>query len=604
MRDDPGGTGAPVVHQLPLRAVDLLALPLFSVLALALFGGSWVDPSKALVGVPADNVLTVWSLAWAAHALAGGHSLFHSYLVGAPAGVNLLSTTAVTLAGIVLSPVTWLLGPVVAYDALASGALALSGWCAYLCLRRYARGRVGPLAGALVYGFSPALVAQSYGHVQITTAFLVPLVVILVDEAVVRRRCPEIAVGAGLGLVLVAQFLLSSEVLATEVMMGLVLVAVLAATYPRDVSARLPGALVVGGAALFVFAVLAGWPVYLEVAGTGHTVGGAVRGVGKYVDDLANLVLPTGVQALGPAGLARHFKAGLVESNGYLGIPLLVALGWAVWRCRRIAAVRVAAVVGLVALIFSLGPQLEVGGHVTGFPLPWALLGRLPVLRDVLPSRLAVYTDLAAAAILAIWVGEVDGAARARAHGSRRPLGSGRPLGSRRPPAGVLRYEAAGALVVLVLIGVTLFPALPFPSYKPPVPAFFASARSSAAIPTGTVAVVLPLGTSSSLLWQALAGMRFSMPENQFGTGPRPPSPLGQFATALLAAQATGALPGGSAIPGLRTGLARSCATSVAAGPMPHEAAVVSLVSQVVGHGARSVGGVYLWHLPYGCARG
>lgn len=575
---------------------DWLPLVLFSVLAVGLFAGSWADPGRVLVGVPADNVLTVWNLAWAAHALAGGHSLFYSHLVGAPGGVNLLSTTAVTLAGVVLSPVTWLVGPVVAYDLLATGALALSGWSAYLCLRRYARGRLGPLLGGLVYGFSPALLAQSYGHEQITTAFLVPVVVILVDEAVVRRRGRPAWVGVGLGAVLVAQLLLSSEVLATEVMMGVILVVVLALFYPREVRGRLRRAAVVGGIAAGVFVVLGGWPVYLEVAGAGHTVGGAIRGLDTYVTDLANLVLPTGVQALGPAGVSTRFAAGLVESNGYLGIPLLVLVGWGGWRCRRVPAVRVAGLVGLIFLVLSLGPHLEVGGRVTGVPLPWAVLRHLPVLSDVLASRLAVYTMLAAAVILAVWLGEV---------------GSGWPRLARQragPPGGLprggVRREGVGACVVLVLVGVTLFPALPFPSYRPPVPAFFASAGASAAIPSGSVAVLLPFDTSSSLLWQALAGMRFSMPENHFGTGPQPPSVLGPLAAALLDAQTTGALPSPSSLPGLRAGLARSCATSVVAGPMPRRSAVVSLVSEVVGHAPRSVGGVDLWTVPDGCARG
>ncbi|MGH9071247.1 MAG: hypothetical protein ACRDX8_08830, partial [Acidimicrobiales bacterium] len=384
---------------------DIASLALYVVLAVALFAGAWSDPSSVLVGVPADNVLTVWNLAWVAHALAGGHSLLYSYAVGYPGGVNLLSTTAVTLAGVVLSPLTLLAGPVVAYNVLATGALALSGWCAYLCLRRYASGRVGPLIGGLIYGFSPALVAQSYGHVQITVAFIVPLLVILIDEAVVRRSGgwwrSSAVVGAGIGLLLVAQLLLSAEVLATEVMMGLVLLVVLGVLHPRQVRDCAGRAAAVGATAFGVFAVVGGWPLYVELAGKGHTTGGAIRGLDTYVTDLANLIAPTAVQAIGPAGVAQHFPGGLVESNGYLGIPLILVVGWALWRCRRVPAVPVAGLVGLVALVLSLGPRLVVGGHVTGAPLPWALLDRLPVLRDVLPSRLAVYVDLAAALILA-----------------------------------------------------------------------------------------------------------------------------------------------------------------------------------------------------------
>lgn len=590
--------------------LDVGPLALFAVLAVALFAGAWSDPSRVLPGPPADNVLTVWNLAWVAHAIAGGHNLFYSHLVGAPGGVNLLSSTPLTLVGVVLAPLTWLAGPMVSYDVAATGALALSAWCAYLCLRRYARGRLGPVVGGLVYGFSPALVAQSYGHLQVTAAFLVPLLVILVDEAVVRRRHAPVLVGGAVGLALAAQLLLSAEALATEVLMGAVLVVVLAALNPGEVGPRVRPVAVAALAAAVVLGVLGGYPLYFALAGPGHTAAGAIRGLGTYVNDLANLVLPTSVQALGPAGVAAHFAAGAVESDGYLGVPLLVIVGWALWSCRRIAAVPVAGIVGLVALVASLGPHLEVGGHVTSVPLPWMLLDHLPVLRDALPSRLAVYTDLAAALILAVWVGEVEAKVGARLvpAGPAGPPGrGGAPPGHLSPSlargrARRLAVVAGGAVALVVL---SLFPALPFPSYRPVVPSFFASAASSAAIPTGSVALVLPLDTSSSLLWQARAGLRFAMPENHFGTGPLPPSPLGPLAGALMSAQATGALPAASSEAGLRSGLVRACVTSVVAGPMAHEAAVARLVSAVVGHRPRHARGVYLWSLVPGpgCAR-
>ncbi len=562
----------------------------FSVLAVALFSGAWTDPSRNLAGPAGDNILTVWTLAWVAHALAGGHNLFYSHLIGAPGGVNLLSSTPLTLGGIVLSPLTLLAGPVVSYNLAATAALALSAWTAYLCLRRYARGRLGPLLGGLVFGFSPALIAQSYGHLQVTTAFLVPLLVILIDEAVVRDRYPAALVGGALGLTLAAQLLLSAEALATAVMMGAILAVVLAVAHPRMVQARLRRGLVVAGAALVVLAIVGGYPLYFELAGPGHTVGGAIRGFDTYVNDLLNLVLPTSVQALGPAGVTARFAAGTVESNGYLGIPLLVVVVWSLWRCRRVAAVPVAGVLGFLALVLSLGPDLEIAGHLTGIPLPWAALDHVPVLRDALPGRLAVYTDLAAALILAVWLGEVEAQVRASLAPSQAVLpGRLSPTRARR------LLVVSGTAVAMV--AVTLFPAIPFPSSRPVVPAFFASPASSAAIPTGSVAVLLPLDTSSSLLWQVRAGLRFSMPENHFGTGPLPPSPLGPLATALLGAQATGKLPPPKVDGRMRAWLVKACVTSVVAGPMAHEAAVASLVTAVIGQAGRQVGGVYLWSI-------
>lgn len=572
-------------RQPPRWWLDLAPALVFAALAAALFGGAWADPSRNLVGPAGDNILNVWTFAWVAHALGGGHSLFYSHLVGAPEGVNLLSTTPVILGGIVLAPFTWLAGPVVSYDLAATAALALSAWTAYLCLRRYARARVGPFVGGLVYGFSPAMLAQAYGHLQVTTAFLVPVLVILIDESVVRDRYPAALIGVALGLTLAAQLLLSAEALATGVLMGVVLVVVLGATHPGQVRARLGRAMVVAAVATALFALFGGYPAYFELAGPGHTVGGAIRGFDTYVNDLANLVLPTSVQALGPAGVASRFAGGTVESDGYLGIPWVLVIGYALWRYRRVPAVRVAGIMGLVCLVLSLGPDLEIGGQVTGIPLPWAVLDHLTVLQDALPSRLAVYTDLAAAAILAVWIGEVEAQVRA-------------------DPAGTRRLLAVSA-TALVAVVVTLFPALPFPTSRPAVPEFFTSPAASKAIPTATVALVLPLDSSDPLLWQVRAGLRFSMPENHFGTGPRPAPAFGPLTTALLEAQASGALPAPSQAARLRAPLARACVTSVVAGPMPHQSQVVSLVTAVLAQRPVRTAGVYLWKLSRarGCPR-
>lgn len=624
-------------------------LALFVVAAVGLFADTWSHPSRALIGVPADNVLTAWCLRWVSWALAHGHSIFFTHHIGAPSGVNLLTTTPVTLAGLALAPVTAGLGPVVAYNVLATGSVALSGWCAYLACRRYAAGVVGPVAGGLVYGFSPYMLAQSLGHAQLTAAFLPPLLVVLADEVVASQRRSALGAGALLGLLGVAQLLLSSELVVTEVVAGAVGLVVLALSRPAQVRSHLPHAAVALGAAAVVFAALAAWPLWVAFLGPGHLpAGGPVRG-GGFVDDLANFVVPTRVQAVVPAGAARlaaRFGAGLVESNAYLGLPLLaaaVATAVALWRR---PVVRVMAGVGLVMAACSLGPSLQVAGHATGIPLPWRLVGGLPVLDDVLPSRLALYTDLAAAVLLAIGVGEAGsrwGGAGSRWGGAGSRSGG---AGSRWGGAGSWSGEAGsrsdearsrgrpGALALvaaaLALIAVALFPRLPYPSEALAVPSFFTTAAVDR-VPAGSTALVLPIDSASSLAWQAAADMRYRMPENHLGTGYRPPSPLGALAAVIARVQVSGQVPalagtpssapaaaprsgqsltpagpvtGGlprPALAALAGDLRRACVRTVMVGPMPHRMAMEGLFAQILGSPPRSIGGVSVWAGLQGC---
>ncbi len=51
-------------------------------------------------------------MAWPAWAIAHGANVFFAGVVNTPHGANLLSNTSGTLVGVVLSPVTWLWGPV------------------------------------------------------------------------------------------------------------------------------------------------------------------------------------------------------------------------------------------------------------------------------------------------------------------------------------------------------------------------------------------------------------------------------------------------------------------------------------------------------------
>jgi hypothetical protein len=100
------------------------------------------------IGGSVDPILFIWYLRWLPFALAHGHDPLISTYLQVPDGFNLLWNTSILLPAFVLSPVTLLFGAVVSYNLLATLALALSAWCAYLAFRRYVRPEAAASGGS------------------------------------------------------------------------------------------------------------------------------------------------------------------------------------------------------------------------------------------------------------------------------------------------------------------------------------------------------------------------------------------------------------------------------------------------------------------------
>ncbi len=58
-----------------------------------------------------------------------------------------------------------------------------------------------------------------------------------------------------------------------------------------------------------------------------------------------------------------------------------------------------------VPAVFSLGSLLRVHDHLSRIGLPWSDLAHFPGLRLLIPQRFAMYAFLAAAVIVALWLG-------------------------------------------------------------------------------------------------------------------------------------------------------------------------------------------------------
>jgi hypothetical protein len=554
----------------------LVALGVYSGLAVLVNLDVWSDPRARFTGGGGDPQQTMWFLNWTPYAVSHLHNPLISTYLNYPKGFNLLWNTAVPAAGMLLWPVTAVWGAPATYNVLMTASVALSALIAFLVIRRYVPGNLAAGLGGLLYGFSPYMMAQSLGHAHVVvSAITPPLALLLIDEALIRQRLRRWVLATLIVVLAVVQFFLAEEVFVTEIISGAVLAVVLALTHRSEWRAHLPYAARVLGAAAGVTALLLAYPVWVQLFGPDRLPGGAIHSPDIFLTDPLNLVVPTTVQFFSP-GLATtisdHFSGNGVESNGYLGIPLLLAMLYTLVRFWKVSLVRVAGLCAVVVIVFSLGPHLHLDGHRTPIPLPWWLPSKLPLIESVQPNRLMVYAFLAAAIGLAfilhrLWL-------------ARRNV-----------------FISAGLLALLLA---PLIPKVPLPSTPLSIPAYFSSA-AVAEIPDGTVVLTAPWpgqDATDPMLWQVAAGMRFRLVGGYF-LGDEAPQ------TTLLKSIVRG-IRSGSATPNVDSATRATLLSELRdanigaaiAGPSAHHEAMIAFFAALLGAPAETHAGVSVWLMP------
>jgi hypothetical protein len=505
-----------------------------------------------------DPEQQTWFLAWTSHALTHGLNPFFTQYLNAPRGANLAIDTAMPLLGVLGTPITVLAGPVATFNLLLKLGLAASGASMFGVLRRYTSWWPAAFLGGLLFAFSPYLAGQAVRHVFLSFVPLVPLFIPLLDDWLVSRRRSPLRSGLLLGLVAALQYLISPEILLTSTIMAVAGLAWLALRNPGAVPER-AGTLARGLAtALPVFLVVAGYAMWLLVAGPDRPAGPVhiLSGLARYHADLLSPLFPTGHQLLAPGVLKtigeRLPAGGTIENGFYLGFPLLALLCYFAFRYRRVPLVATATVIGLVAFILGLGAKLTVHGKAIGIPLPFAVFTHLSILQNLEPARLSLYVQLAAAVVVAV------GLDRTRAYGWRRvsaTAGHGQPspadslvpaavpargvglpgdtpgpgaprrgdsgpggsgsLGRDDGPTGRgpgwVRPAVVAALGLVALL--PLVPRLPIDTYPLRTPRFFTSTEVRG-VPRGALALTFPFELAprnDAMMWQAASGMRFRL---------------------------------------------------------------------------------------------
>ncbi len=535
--------------------------------------------NRMVAGNAADIRLFTWYLEHDSQSVLHGHDPLFFTTMNAPVGVNAMWNTSLLLPALIMTPVTLLAGPLAAYNVLFVLALATGPLCAFPLLRRFTGSVPAAGLGALVFGFSPAVLASGFGHINLVLTGLMPVTLLLADDLVTGRRDPWPG-GAALGLALAAQLFTSEELLFQTALVMLVAGVLVLVTQPRAVTAAALGRVGRGSAAaLGVFAFVSAGALWLQFWGPLHQYGNPFT-VGYFETDVRGFYVPSHLLWLttrGSSAFAAAYVPGAPEYLAYLGIPLLVTaplVGIA-----RIGDLRTRLLLGIGAVfaLFSLGGTLLDNGRYTAVRLPWGAVQGWPVFGSALPDRFAIVVALAAAGLLAV--------------------GAGWLLGTGRPAARLLAVLLAAACVVPLL-------PRPYPATAAdPIPPFFPAAARW--LTPGSTVLVLPYPTGSQtvpLVWQAAAHMAFQMPGGYFiGPAAGGRAYVGGPGPTAVATTLTGiqlGLPAPPVTPALRASFWQDMsywgARAIVAGPGTR-AALARFITQVVQRPPLRTGGVLLW---------
>lgn len=480
--EQPGAVAPPRILVRAAGAVAPLAgYVLFAVLWIG--RGVVLHPSTRVLGdALSDKTILMWSFLWWPHAIAHGHDPFLATAVWAPHGVDLAWVTASPTLSFALTPLSETVGPIVAYNVAALAAPPLAAWTTYLLARRLTGDVAASLFAGFLFGFSPYVIGQSIGHLNLSFVCLVPLAGLLAVrffQGSLGRRAYTVA----LAVVLALQFGISTEIVATLTLLGAVCFAL--AFLLLDAPARL-AALARYTALAYVGAGVIVTPYLVHAFASGPRLPLRPHR-SHHALDLANILFPTHTTWWRPPhshAVASRFTSNIDEIGAYVGVPLLVmALLAAITlrgRLRRGAWLLLVAAVAADAM--ATGSTVRVAGHPVATGV-WAGIEKLPAVGEALPIRLEMYAGLFLVLGATFWLAQ--------------------------PGRRLWRFVLGAAAVASLLPT----PSGAFWTSRARQSRFFDSAANRAFIHRGDRALVFPYASRSSwsMLWQAETHFRFAM---------------------------------------------------------------------------------------------
>jgi len=532
--------------------------------------------NSAYIGTGADPELFMWFIKWVQFSIEHLNNPLVSKYILLPDGVNLMWNTSVILASFILSPITKFFGVVVSYNIIVISGFWFSAFAAYIATLRFVNSNTASFFSGLIYGYSPYMIAQSFGHPHVTLAFIPPLLIWLGYDVLVSRKIGILKSGTILGILLFCQLILGEELLASEIIIGIFALAVAGLLNRKDLKQNysyVVKVLLIGTALSFV---LSSPFLFVQFLGPAKP-SGVLQPQNVFVTDMLNFIVPGPFQLLKTdttLNIVSGFTGNASEWGGYIGIPFLLIILYTTSRWYTDKKVKFLAYLILITVVLSMGPYLHINGHTTGMPLLWSLFGSLPLLEHLLPGRLMLYVFLLSGIMIAIYISNIS---------------------KRSKPSKFLAYLFFTFGLIFIV------PALPYPVQNVVIPSFFTDSIKYY-IPENSNVFIVPMsqaGEGTAMMWQTASDMWFRMPEgyaiNSNGFGPNP----SLFTKVIEYIQEYGRYP--PIDPGIEAEmygyLKYNNISYVIVGPTKNDQAVISFLDFLFNKDPVMVDGIYIWKL-------
>lgn len=513
---EPGRSTLPVSDLAPAyqwRGL-LIAGGAYFVLSIFIWSNVWTsNPGSITTCGCGDSAGAIWDMEWPAYAMTHGLSLLYSTFMNHPTGINLVANPGVLALSLPLAPVTWLFGPIASLNVAFTLAPVLSALAMFLLLRRWVSWAPAAFFGGLMYGFCPfILVSLTQGWVNLGMAVSPPLIVLCLDELLLRQRHRPERVGLVLGLLVVLQFFISTEILlivAIVAVCGIGLIVVYTALqFPKALMHNARPALIGLGVGAVTAIVLLAYPAWVAVAGPAHFSG--LIWPNGFPQPFSNVVLQDFIHPA-PAYESTILSVGWHQRGGYQGTPLsfqyfgigvfvVLLFGLVVWRRdRRLWFF------GAITLLSAALPLGQASG---------GLFADLPLFENILPGRFVLITYLSAAVMLSLTVDHTCQSVNRLRVAPRRETKED-AVGSRWPN----RPRGAGAMVAAIVAAIAIVPpgtylasTIPITTQRVVLPTWFRIVAPH--LRDKQVLLVFPTyfaGYESPSSWQAVDRMSYSM---------------------------------------------------------------------------------------------
>lgn len=382
---------------------ELVIVVIYAVLALILTYPLLLHLDTHVSGPPVDAPALAWNLWWMKFALfdRGINPLYSNY-VYFPIGVNFVAYTSTFLNGVLSLPLQFAFGTIVANNLLVYFSLVLGGYGTFL-LARDMLPRQTPHAD-LAAGLAGAFYAFGAWHINyvwggsfmLVSNEWIPFFAFYLLR--LNRNAWRNGALAGLFFVLTSwtELTFIPFLALLTALYLLYLLVVNRASLNRSLLRNLIALTVVTAIGVSPLA----WSLITDTLHYGYFLSSGLGRVQVFSADLLSYVIPSGLHPI--LGAWAQDMSNANRSYAYIGFGALVLAIIGIIAGRKSEAARFWGVAALFFALILLGPLLIVDGQVTGIPMPFALLQKLPFINaNRYPVRFNVMMMLALAVLIA-----------------------------------------------------------------------------------------------------------------------------------------------------------------------------------------------------------